>query len=85
MPYAFFHEHFPEIAERETRTITILEQSPSLLPPGDYSLVEMYCDDHKCDCRRVFFYVVSPTKKEPVAVIAYGWERRKFYAKWMKG
>ena len=84
MPYACFHEYFPEIAERETRTITILEQSSSELPPGEYSFIEMYCNERKCDCRRVFFYVVSPSNKKPLAVVAYGWESRKFYAKWMK-
>ena len=84
MPYACFHEYFPEIAERETRTITILEQSSSKLPPGEYSLIEMYCNERKCDCRRVFFYVISLPTKDVEAVIAYGWESRKFYAKWMK-
>ena len=83
MPYVSFHEHLPEIAERETRTITILEQSSSGLPPGQYSLVEMYCDERGCDCRRVFFYVISSLKKDVEAVIAYGWERPEFYARWM--
>lgn len=83
MPYVFFHEHLPEIAERETRTITILEQSSSGLPPGQYSLVEMYCDERGCDCCRVFFYVISSLKKDVEAVIAYGWERPEFYARWM--
>ena len=83
MPYACFHEYFPEIAERETRTITILEQSSSGLGAGEYGFIEMYCNERKCDCRRVFFYVVSPTKREPVAVIAYGWESPEFYARWM--
>jgi hypothetical protein len=53
------------------------------LPAGEYGFLEMYCDERKCDCRRVFFYVVSPSNKEPLAVIAYGWESREFYAKWM--
>ena len=84
MPYVSFHEHFPEIAEREIRTITILEQSSSGLPPDQYSLVEMYCDERGCDCRRVFFYVISSIKKDVEAVIAYGWESPEFYARWMK-
>jgi len=84
MPYVSFYEHLPEIAERETRTITILEQSSSGLPPGQYSLVEMYCDERGCDCRRVFFYVISSLKKDVEAVIAYGWESPEFYAQWMK-
>lgn len=84
MPYAFFKEHFPEVAKNETRTITILEQSDLSLPPGEYALLEMYCNERKCDCRRVFFYVVSSLKNDVEAVVAYGWESRKFYAKWMR-
>ena len=84
MPYAFFYEHFPYIAERETRSITIPKQLSSGLPAGEYGFLEMYCNERKCDCRRVFFYVVSPPGKEPLAVIAYGWENPEFYARWMR-
>jgi hypothetical protein len=84
MPYVPFNEHFPEIAENETRTITISDESALGLPHGEYSLIEMYCNERKCDCRRVFFYVVSPPSKKPLAVVAYGWESREFYAKWMR-
>jgi hypothetical protein len=83
MPYVSFHEYFPEIAKRETRSITILKGSSSGLPAGEYGFLEMYCDERKCDCRRVFFCVVSSPKKEPLAVIAYGWEGPEFYAEWM--
>jgi len=85
MPYAMFFQHFPEIAERETRTVTLLQKS-SGLAPGDYSLLEMFCDEAGCDCRRVMFHVVSSHTKDVeavVAVVAYGWESRDFYAKWM--
>ena len=88
MPYAFFLKQFPEIAERETRMVTILERSSLGLPPGQYSLVEMYCDELGCDCRRVFFYVISSLKEDvedAEAVVAYGWEDAEFYARWMKG
>jgi hypothetical protein len=44
----------------------------------------MYCDEPGCDCRRVFFYVVSSMRKDVEAVIAFGWERPEFYAEWMK-
>ena len=85
MPYAFFYELFPEIAVHETRSITITENFSSIgLPPGEYGFLEMYCNEKKCDCRRVFFYVVIPAKKEPLAVIAYGWESKEFYARWMR-
>lgn len=83
MPFVSFHDYFPEIAERETRAVTVFENSPWDLPPGHYSLIEMYCDEPNCDCRRVFFYVVSSLKKDVESIIAYGWESSKFYAKWM--
>jgi len=84
MPYVFFHDHFPEIGERETRTILVFEDSALELLPGEYSLLEMYCDEPGCDCRRVFFYVVSSSRRKDVeAVIAYGWESREFYARWL--
>ncbi len=89
MPYAALYELFPEVAERETRTVTLLKTKgtdpkyPGL--SGEYSFVEAYCNDEDCDCRRVFFNVVSPTSKGPLAVIAFGWERRKYYEKWMGG
>jgi hypothetical protein len=84
MLYAFFYELCPELAESETRTITILDDSSLSLPAGDYSLLEMFCNERKCDCRRVFFYVVSSLTDDVVAVIAWGWESKKFYAKWMR-
>ena len=83
MPYVSFHEYFPEIAERETRTITLLENSGLELPPGQYSLLELYCDEPGCDCRRVFLCVVTSRINAVEAVIAYGWEDAEFYARWM--
>ncbi|MBN1492419.1 MAG: SEC-C domain-containing protein [Phycisphaerae bacterium] len=83
MPYVSFHDYFPEIAERETRTL-ILPRPTGGLPQGPYSLIEMFCDEAGCDCRRVFFYVVSSFREGPEAVVAYGWEDEAFYARWMK-
>ncbi len=83
MPYSLFYEHFPDIAERETRTITLLKRSSSGLPAGEYAFTEMYCNEKGCDCRRVFFYVIL-SRKDVAAVIAYGWESPEFYAKWMR-
>ena len=82
MPFGPFHEYFPDVAERETRAVTLLKDAD--LPAGTYALVELYCNEAGCDCRRVFLCVVCPPRKDPVAVIAYGWEDRAFYAKWMK-
>lgn len=81
MPFVPFHDTFPDLAERETRTLTILDDAK--LPAGDYALIEMYCDEPGCDCRRVFFWVQSAQTSQVEAVIAYGWESTHFYAQWM--
>ncbi|MEA1864403.1 MAG: SEC-C metal-binding domain-containing protein [Euryarchaeota archaeon] len=80
MAYTPFHEKFLEIAEKETKAITAINDPE--LPSGNYGLLESYCDEAGCDCRRVFFNVYSEGRNEIVAVIAYGWEDSKFYADW---
>lgn len=82
MFFSQLYEYLPELANKETRTIT-LPKSYNGIPAAEYALIEMYCNKKKCDCRRVFLYVVSSLTKEPVAVIAFGWESEDFYAKWM--
>ena len=84
MPYRPFHDLLPDVAERETRSITVLPESNLGLPVGDYAFPEMFCDEAGCDCRRVFFYVVSSFRKDVEAVVAWGWENRDFYRRWMK-
>ena len=83
MPHQLFHDLFPAIAEAETRTITVLDEPGSGLPPGSYAFCEMFCNDRDCDCRRVFFYVVSSFREGPEAVVAWGWESPDFYARWL--
>jgi len=83
MPYQPFYDLFPETAERETRTITVLKDSDWDLPAGDYSFLEMFCNETGCDCRRVFFYVMSSLRKDVEAVVTWGWETPDFYAEWM--
>jgi hypothetical protein len=80
MPYESFHSLFPEIAANETRTITVL--NPKTIPTGQYVLIEMYCNEPACDCRRVFFDVYDVKRRKSMAIVAYGWESEKFYARW---
>jgi hypothetical protein len=80
MSYEPFYARFPEIARRETRTIIALNDPD--LPEDEYGLIEAYCNEPNCDCRRVFFNVHVWRRDETVAVIAYGWESREFYARW---
>ena len=63
MPYAPFYDLFPEVGQAETRTM-ITFRDP-LLPDDRYVLMELYCDEIGCDCRRVFFNVYSEAKKGP--------------------
>lgn len=82
MPMSMFHTYFPEIAARETRTVTLANHAD--LPDGEYGLVELYCDELNCDCRRVIFWVVSaPPSLKQWATINYGWESAEFYGKWL--
>jgi hypothetical protein len=82
MPYTSLFSEFPDIAERETRNITLTQACHSL-PANTYTFVELYCDERGCDCRRVLLNVVSPSSNKILAVIAYGWESRDYYIKWM--
>ncbi len=84
MSYVLFHDYFPELAEQETRSITILPGSNLGLPPGEYGFLEMFCDEPGCDCRRVFLHVVCSFRKDAQAVIAWGWEDLDFYRRWFQ-
>lgn len=89
MLFTPFDQFFPELAEEETRTFTILDDSKQSagrtygLPKDTYTLWESYCSEPDCDCRRVFFSVHSSKTNKLEAVVAYGWESQAFYAKWM--
>jgi len=83
MPYELLYNRLPKIAECETRTITLTDDSNFGLPAGQYAFLEMFCNEPGCDCRRAFFYVVYSNRNRAEAVIAYGWESPDYYAKWM--
>ena len=80
MSFESFHNRFPEIAEAETREITVFDDSE--VPADSYGLLESYCNDKDCDCRRVFLAVLSRKNEEIMAVIAFGWASKAYYAKW---
>jgi hypothetical protein len=82
MPYEYFGNFFPDLAQRETRT-AILSEPTNGLPADSYAMLEMYCNEPGCDCRRVFLMVVSERHRKSLAYVAYGWESRAFYARWM--
>ena len=81
MFYQPLHELFPEIAEQETRVLIIFNHPD--LPADEYALIESYCSEPGCDCRRVILNVGSRRRKKIEAVITFGWENNKFYAEWL--
>lgn len=77
-----FHSRCAQEAARETFGFVI--QPGGALPPGKYALVEWYCEDPGCDCRRAFLQVVPYGQSGPVlASINFGWESRAFYKRRM--
>jgi len=71
----------PTLAEQETGKV-ILEQETFGLARGAYFLVESYCFDPDCDCRKVMINVMTDSS-EILATIGFGWENEEFYVNWM--
>jgi hypothetical protein len=44
------------------------------VPRGEYVFREFYCNEPRCDCRRVLLHVVSLTSRRVVASINYAFE-----------
>ncbi len=65
--------------KHQVRTVTIA-QSPQL-PDGEYSFIDTYCTDPRCDCRKTMIQVMHEGRL--VSIINYGWESREFYRSWM--
>lgn len=82
MPMVPFMERFPDLAARETRSVTVSGRTD--LPDGEYGFLELYCDEPGCDCRRVMIDVLrADTEWNKIwATINYGWESLEFYKKW---
>ncbi|MFO7897791.1 MAG: SEC-C metal-binding domain-containing protein [Planctomycetota bacterium] len=65
----------PELAADETRVMHLLVAHDQL-PAGQYALLEHYCPDPDCDCRRVMFTVVREDRlKDSLASISYAFDR----------
>lgn len=50
------------------------------LPDGTYSLVDSYCTDLGCDCRKAMILVHLDQRH--VSTIHFGWESAAYYARW---
>ena len=65
----------PELAIEETRVIHLLAPYKGV-PPGDYSMLEFYCPDPDCDCRRVMLNAVEGERiNRFLASISYGFDQ----------
>ena len=51
-----------------------------VLPEGTYGLIDAYCTDPGCDCRKVMILV--HLNERHVSTINYGWESEAFYRAW---
>jgi preprotein translocase subunit SecA len=67
-----FSALFPDLAAAETRIIRPIGLAG--LPSREFGLIELYCNEPHCDCRRVLLSVVDGTTKQKVATINYGFE-----------
>jgi hypothetical protein len=78
MIFTPFLEKFPKIAEKDTRTFAVLDDSGLL--KNQYGLFETYCNDPACDCQRVLLNVIDLKTGETSAIIAFGWKSKEFYS-----
>lgn len=70
-----FFRFFRELAVAETRTLTV--RNHNLLPDDEYALLEFYCPDPTCDCRRVTLKVVARhlAGQDTLAAISFAFDR----------
>lgn len=62
-----FIQRFPDLDTRETRRVTTAGLAG--LPADEYALLELYCDELDCDCRRVVIEVIARSTGETMAII----------------
>ncbi|HUY92226.1 MAG TPA: hypothetical protein VMV10_26030 [Pirellulales bacterium] len=74
MPMHSFMSEFPELGQAECRVMVVVRGDEGL-PADRYALVEMYCNERGCDCRRVSLNVISETTGKTLCVISYGFDR----------
>jgi hypothetical protein len=69
-----FGELFPQLAQDECRVIWLPDapERSDDIPADGYALVEFYCNDRKCDCRRVMLNLVRESTGQLVGVVSYG-------------
>lgn len=66
---------FPNLAKDEVRVIHAFDDP--VMPKGTFLLVESYCEEPRCDCRRTLLSVYWAEREKPVATINYAFEPPK--------
>lgn len=79
MIYKSLQELLPQIAENETRSLTVLQSGLGLPPAGQYAFIELFCSDPDCDCRNVMIYVFHVEKQQQVTQLRFCWEKQSYY------
>ena len=69
-----------QILGETTRVRTLTLRGHPDLPDGAYGLVDTYCTDPGCDCRKSMILV--HLDRRHVSTINYGWETGAFYQAW---
>jgi len=85
MEFIPFSDRKPEIASHETRAVIFGAGNEWRIFPGQYALVESFCSDDECDCRKTMIAAFDISSKRIAATIGYGWESTAFYTKWLHG
>lgn len=69
-----FEQLFPKLARDECRVIRLLDSASGDddVPADGYALLEYYCNERKCNCRRVILNVVRESTMRSVAMISFG-------------
>ncbi len=80
LPYS---KLFPEETEVRMRKIDLLQDTFGL-SRGSYLLVENYCADKACDCRKAMINVVKIGDRPVIlGTVGFGWESERYYADWI--
>lgn len=70
VPFVFM---FRQQGEAETRVLTC--RNHPVIPDDEYGLMESFCPDLQCDCRRVILNVMARRQQAVLASISYGFDR----------
>ncbi len=65
---------FLSVAEEETRSIRVPDESGAKVPAGHYLFRELYCTEPRCDCRRVLLQIMDVDRRRAAATINYAFE-----------